>query len=936
MKCEDRHPVEWFRTALRPLPLVVLCCLSPGCSDDAEIEPVLTPCIDCECTSQSIGVTRPCAIDNIYGNCGGIQTCFAAGSKAEWGSCDAATPAAETCNGLDDDCDGAVDEDFVTAQGAFTLDEHCGACGRSCTGAVPNGVAACDGASDVPRCVVIACDPGYRPVGTTQCVPASLGLCDPCAGAENCQLPGAACLPFTDGSFCATACTGAADCPAGFDCVDPGTGTTHCLPATNACNCVATTVGAERACSVGATDGSGAEYACYGVQSCGADGWSACVLPAEICNGVDDNCDGVVDEGFVDGTGRYVDDQNCGACGHDCGALMVAGATATCNDAVDPPLCSVSCEGTCVDLNEDPRDGCECCEPQLIDLPDAAGIDTNCDSVDGEVANAIFVATHGDDGQPGTRLQPKRHIQSGIDAAATAGLRDVYVASGRYQQQLSLVAGVAVYGGYATDFSTRDPTRMLTLVVPPRPLGPLLPGTINCSGISGGAPGSTVLDGFVVFGAAEQAVGLPSYGVHLHDCDASVRLTHNRVIGGSGGSGITGADGVDGSDGAPGTSGLDAVDLRTTYSSLTPCASPAGCTAPETCVFIDTQTVCALPAHVCDAASDPSLYDRAGGAGGFVVCNGIDVSGGDGGLRTCPLPNDYAGPSGAETWPPTVAEAGGDGLPGAAAGGAAGRDVWQQAYLCTGYEAYAAVAGGDGASGAPGQPGDGGNGCTNPAGSVVGDRWVMASAGGGGDGTYGEGGGGGGSGAGARAHDSCAIREFGYDNIGGSGGGGGSGGCGGTGGEPGTSGGAALGIFVCFTSAPTTLPHIADNSIEGGSGGHGGDGGAGGIGANGGGGVSGGLPGGIVNPPSVTYPAFGGGRGGDGGPGGHGGGGGGGCGGPVFGLFLSGQGGLDLPTWSSDNIFALGLPGAGGLDGITAGADPGGSGEDGVAQEVNF
>ncbi|MBU1348808.1 hypothetical protein KJ781_01935 [Patescibacteria group bacterium] len=45
----------------------------------------------------------------------GIMTC---GSHGTWGSCvEAVTPAGETCNGLDDDCDGSVDEDSVCGSG---------------------------------------------------------------------------------------------------------------------------------------------------------------------------------------------------------------------------------------------------------------------------------------------------------------------------------------------------------------------------------------------------------------------------------------------------------------------------------------------------------------------------------------------------------------------------------------------------------------------------------------------------------------------------------------------------------------------------------------------------------------------------------------------------------------------------------------------------
>ena len=62
----------------------------------------------CSATSASLALTTPCTAANEYGVCPGFRTCAAAYEPLS--SCDAATPAFETCDGDDDDCDGSTDE----------------------------------------------------------------------------------------------------------------------------------------------------------------------------------------------------------------------------------------------------------------------------------------------------------------------------------------------------------------------------------------------------------------------------------------------------------------------------------------------------------------------------------------------------------------------------------------------------------------------------------------------------------------------------------------------------------------------------------------------------------------------------------------------------------------------------------------------------------
>ena len=88
----------------------------------------------CVCSAELVGNTRPCQRTNESGTCAGEQTCEGA---AGWSPCTAAEPAPETCNTKDDDCDGAVDEGFVWTDPAGTALAVGASCGAGvCAGGV--------------------------------------------------------------------------------------------------------------------------------------------------------------------------------------------------------------------------------------------------------------------------------------------------------------------------------------------------------------------------------------------------------------------------------------------------------------------------------------------------------------------------------------------------------------------------------------------------------------------------------------------------------------------------------------------------------------------------------------------------------------------------------------------------------------------------------
>ena len=136
---------------------------------------------------------------------------------------------------------------------------------------------------------------------TFLCLPEVQKVCTPCAVDYECGA--GACLVIDGEGRCSYSCETEDDCPGeGYKCEAQGDANPDerwCLPASNSCWCTADSAGTPRTC----TDAN--EYGtCYGIETCDPElGWVGCnaKTPAEeICNGLDDDCDGVTDESFAD------------------------------------------------------------------------------------------------------------------------------------------------------------------------------------------------------------------------------------------------------------------------------------------------------------------------------------------------------------------------------------------------------------------------------------------------------------------------------------------------------------------------------------------------------------------------------------------------------------------------------------------------------------
>jgi len=290
----------------------------------------------------------PC--ENLFPNCEEGKTCCADPMGKEM------------CNGLDDDCDWEVDEDINFEEDP----RNCGACGNDCR--LPHAEVRCNGG----ECEFIRCLTYYRDcLEDDPEAPGTLGCeyyCAPSAGDDTiCDRLDNDCDCLVDEDIDLTT-----------DIDNCGSCGTRCRFPHAAAECFSPDgTAASAVCRLGAChegywndDGeadNGCEYACTPcehTQGACVSGRTCCTVDGdELCNSLDDECDGDVDDGNPGGGG---------VCGSDVGEC--ATGTQVCVDG------SLRCSGETGPV----RETCD-------------GADNDCDCTGGDTNGDTVVCGPGDE-----------------------------------------------------------------------------------------------------------------------------------------------------------------------------------------------------------------------------------------------------------------------------------------------------------------------------------------------------------------------------------------------------------------------------------------------------------------------------------------------------------------------------------------------------------
>ncbi len=571
---------------------------------------------ECMCSSRSVALTlgTDCSIENALGICDGERICAVVGPVP---ACNAVVALAEACNDQDDDCDGETDEDFPTrgeacdgddddkCQGGIFICANDGTLG--CTDDATSDVERCDGADndcdgetdesftdlglscdgpDADSCkdglmacdgLGIACDDG--PDTATSGEELCNGVDDNCniqvdEGFEDKNQP----CDGDDGDGCKDGLFTCAADGLGLVCNDDGSSKVElCNELDDDCQNGPddTFIG-----KLGPCDGLDADECPDGILVCAPDLVSlACtddgVSKIEVCNDLDDDCDGGTDEDFalkgedcdseVDTdlceTGKWVCGANTLVCDDDAASLsevcngqdddcdgLTDGMDGDLADELNPNqlgLCAGSVQA-CAGAQGYVPDYSAVAGYDQPESPNGSYADENCDGLDGDAARAAFVVVGGPNSGTCTKTAPCGSVTYAI--TQTNGARPhVYVQAGTYTEVVDIPSGVNVeiYGGFNSNWVRKARTETGHKVT--------LKGMKHAGDgefIAVRVRSATVkLADLVVQGVSpgsddrKNGQGLSSYAVHA--LQSTVTLERVEVIQGNG---ATGADGANGTD----------------------------------------------------------------------------------------------------------------------------------------------------------------------------------------------------------------------------------------------------------------------------------------------------------------------------------------------------------------------------------------------------
>ncbi|HEX7841471.1 MAG TPA: MopE-related protein, partial [Kofleriaceae bacterium] len=306
---------------MRTLVVWIVCWMGLGCGSSAHDAPDAP---GAGCAQADLGLL--CSVGTGACRAEGVTVCRADGGGTTC-TAHAGTPTVERCNGVDDDCDGQVDEGFAVGTACSTGQ---GACARmgSIVCDLASGQAVCDaqpgtGTAELCNGIDDNCD-GQVDEGFGLGTPCEIGT-GAClrAGVLACDSDGAARCTAVAGAPSAELCNGIDDDCDGI--VDDVAGLG------DAC-----TANAPGACAAG-------HLVCGAGQLICAPGTGE----PETCNGIDDNCNGQVDEGFGVGAACSV---GVGACRRE-GLTVCDGLTATRCSATAGSPSAERCNGVDDDCN---------------------------------------------------------------------------------------------------------------------------------------------------------------------------------------------------------------------------------------------------------------------------------------------------------------------------------------------------------------------------------------------------------------------------------------------------------------------------------------------------------------------------------------------------------------------------------------------------------